>query len=137
MLNIYEAGECLINNFEKERFLLKQKNIFDPIKRIQFKNFCAATDVKATSTNKQLQDSKDITKVQQSFMLATQREFDLNILSSHEILYYSKYLFDSDGFYRKCVKSILALEIENNHDCGNNTLQDIISCLLYTSGCAT
>ena len=48
------------------------------------------------------------------------------ILASYEILDYCKYLFDKDGFYRKSPKSELALEIQNNHNCGTNSQQDII-----------
>lgn len=101
------------------------KKYFDPIKKLWFKNVCAVTDVKAMSANKQLQDSKDNKKVQQSFMLATQWEFSLKILSCHEILYNSKYIFDSDRFYTKCVKLILAFEIGNNYDCGNNIFRTL------------
>lgn len=59
-------------------------------------------------------------------MLASQRGFDTKILASYEILDYCKYLFDKDGFYRKSPKSELALEIQNNHNCGTNSQQDII-----------
>jgi hypothetical protein len=56
-------------------------------------------------------------------MLAHERELDTKILASYEILNYCKYLFDTDGFYRKSPKSEFALEIENNYKCGTNTGQ--------------
>lgn len=60
-------------------------------------------------------------------MLASQRGFDTKILASYEILDYCKYLFHNDGFYRKSPKSQLAVEIQNNYNCGTNSQQDIIN----------
>jgi hypothetical protein len=60
-------------------------------------------------------------------MLAHERELDTKILASYEILNYCKYLFDTDGFYRKSPKSEFALEIENNYKCGTNTGQDVLN----------
>lgn len=124
LLNIKESGERLIKDFDKARFELKQKSVFDTITRNKFLNFnFQPTKSKVTSSNKQYQDTKDVTDVQQSFMLASQRDFDLKELASHEILDYPKYIFDKHGFYRKSQKSSLALEIEKNSNC---TSQDIV-----------
>ncbi|XP_043480323.1 uncharacterized protein LOC122510010 [Leptopilina heterotoma] len=128
LLSLKEDGESLIKQFESERFQFKTKSVFDPLKRVPFHNFTYNSKQKAATTdNKKLTDSKDITNVQQSFMLASQRGFDRKILSSYEILDYCKYLFTEDGLYRKSPKATLALEIENNHNCAIESLSNISS----------
>ncbi|KAK9876110.1 hypothetical protein WA026_011226, partial [Henosepilachna vigintioctopunctata] len=44
-------------------------------------------------------------------MTASERGLNTRILASYELLNYCKYLFDSDGFYRKSPKSQLLVEV--------------------------
>lgn len=127
LLNVVKNGETLLTQYDNERFVEKTKKLSDPIKRNTFYNFenTPGKENKNTS-NKKLTDVTDVTLVQKTFMLANQREFDIKLLASHELLDYCKYLFNAEGFYRKSLKSELALEIKSRHNCATNTRQDVV-----------
>lgn len=128
LLNLRENGEKMVENFEKERLNLKEKNIFDRIPRVPFHNFdFRPNKINVSSSSKACQDSQDAARVQQAFMIASLREFDHKLLASYELLETPKYLFDNDGRYRKSPKSVLASEIESKHDCRNDEVE-VLSC---------
>ena len=128
LINNVKNGEIALSAYENERFVLKSKKLSDPIKKIKFNNFVTTSEKESKTTpSKKLQDTRDISLFQKTFMLADQRGFDTKILASHEILDYCKYLFDAEGFYRKSPKSELALEIESNYKCSANTRTEVFN----------
>ncbi|KAK9880751.1 hypothetical protein WA026_013074, partial [Henosepilachna vigintioctopunctata] len=128
LLNVKENGEALLTTYEKERFSQETKKLSDRIQKTKFFNF-KETPSKSNKNapNKKLQDVTDITIFQKSFMTASERGLNTRILASYELLNYCKYLFDSDGFYRKSPKSQLLVEVEKNYNCGTSSQKDVIN----------
>ncbi|KAL7292083.1 hypothetical protein TKK_0014358 [Trichogramma kaykai] len=118
LLNLKENGEELVNNFVQERFVKKEKSVFDRIPKIVVKNFnYMKNKSKKKNDSKELKDIKEILDIQQTIMLLFQRGFTIESFASHELLDYPKSLADSEGLLKKSAKSDLMNEIENRSNC--------------------
>lgn len=118
LLSLKENGENLLQSFMEERIIRKDKSIFDRVPRVLIKNFTYTENTKLKNENsKELKETKELMDIQQLLMLCVQREYSVDSLAKYELLNYPKALADTDGFYKKSVKSVLMEEIEKETLC--------------------
>lgn len=123
-----ENGEQLLQNFIDERYIKKEKSVFDKMSRVIVKNFNYVYKSKIEkNSSKELINAKEFFDIQQLMMLAVQREYSISSLATYEWLDYPKALFDSGGFYKKTVKSMLMDDIEMRTSCSTSNFSTVLS----------
>lgn len=123
-----ENGEQLLQNFIDERYIKKEKSVFDKMSRVIVKNFNYVYKSKIEkNSSKELINAKEFFDIQQLMMLAVQREYSISSLVTYEWLDYPKAHLDSGGFYKKSVKSMLMDDIEMRTSCSTSNFSTVLS----------
>ena len=117
LLSIKETGEKMLKNFVDERLVRKEKSVFDKIPRVKVQNFLFKDKSNTKKEDNELKNVKELVNIQQIIMLLNQRGFAPEYYATFELLDYPKSLADSEGFYKKSVKSSLMEEIETRSNC--------------------
>ena len=112
LLNIEEKSNELYATFRNERFITKEKKLFDTIHRWNLKTFKSLPGTMPSVTKKK-NVKKEVAEVQKIIDIARVRNYDMHKLFQFDLMT-STYLFDSSGLMTKPTKSELCAELEKN-----------------------
>ena len=113
LLKFDENSNKKYETFRRERFVTKQKSIFDTIHRTNLKTFKSMKFVKSKSKVSEKQCKNKLAEAQKLFDIARVRDYDMKCLLGYDLVE-SSYLFDEDGLMKKPNKSDLCTELEKH-----------------------
>lgn len=123
LLQFESNSRTKYETYRTERFITKQRSIFDTIHRTNLKTCSSMKPEK--SQNHQRRDrgaKKQLAETQKIFDIARVREYDMKHLLRFDLID-SSYLFDGDGLMNKPNKSDLCNELEKQLDKTDYILQ--------------
>lgn len=121
LLTLSESGEIYLGEFLTERFIKKEKSVFDRLPRVIVKNFEYTSEKKNVSkTEKKLNALNEKMELQRLISVLTLRGYEFSDFASYELLDYPKALADAEGFFIKSTKSDLMHDIEQRTNCIQN-----------------
>ena len=111
LLKFYATCTTLYETFPSERFVTKQRSIFDTIHKKNLKTFKSKMAEKQSRQTKMKESKKQLVETQKIFDIARVREYDIQELLTYYLIDTS-YLFDAEGLMVKPNKSDLCSELE-------------------------
>lgn len=111
LLQFEEKSAELYETFRTERFITKERAIFDTIHRNNVKTFKSNKVVKGTGQPKEKDIKQQLAEAQKIFDVARIRNYDVKHLLKYDLVETS-YLFDGEGMMVKPNKSDLCDELE-------------------------
>ena len=111
LLKFYATCTTLYETFPSERFVTKQRSIFDTIHQKHLKTFKSKMAEKQSRQTKVKESKKQLAETQKIFDNARVREYDIQELLTYYLIDTS-YLFDAEGLMVKPNKSDLCSELE-------------------------
>ena len=111
LLKFYATCTTLYETFPSERFVTKQRSIFDTIHKKNLKTFKSKMAEKQSRQTKVKESKKQLAETQKIFDIARVREYDIQELLTYYLIDTS-YLFDAEGLMVKPNKSDLCSELE-------------------------
>jgi len=113
LLNFKTKSSNLYDKLRRERFVTKEKSLFDPIHRNNLKTFKSMKPEKGKQQVGE-QRSKKLAKAQKIFDIARVQNYDLKELLRHDLVEKS-YLFDEKGLMSKPNKCEVCKGLEDEH----------------------
>ena len=111
LLKFYATCTTFYETFPSERFVTKQRSIFDTIHKKNLKTFKSKMAEKQSRQTKVKESRKQLAETQKIFDTARVREYDIQELLTYYLIDTS-YLFDAEGLMVKPNKSDLCSELE-------------------------